>query len=246
MPEPSFIDLLLYLFLGHGTMLTTEQSQQPSSSAAPTTLQTSASSSAAPTSTAVQQPSTEIQILTVSGNPVTKTVVYTPTTIPSETQNQNQKKSSSTGAIVGGVVGGIGLIAAIIGGVFFVLWRRRRQQQGEGDGGTTQSGVQRNTSTMSKAGLLGPSEKVSQYPPKITTNLYRNSRMMDSESISPVSGSDRRHSRPYIFDQRLNPSAIMNLDNTSRGSFVSMDDARDYGRTLNVRTCQQCFGLAHC
>jgi hypothetical protein len=59
--------------------------------------------------------------------------------------------------------------------------------------------------------------------------------MQDTDSISPMeSGSDRRSSRPYIFDQRLNPSAIMTLDNASRGSVASLDDSRDYGRTLNV------------
>lgn len=122
-------------------------------------------------------------------------------------------------------------MAAVIGGIFFLLWRRRRQQR-DADG---QSGVQRNVSTMSKNGLLR-SEKVPQYPPQIATNIRRNSRMMqDTDSISPVSGSDRRSSRPYILDQRLNPSAIMTLDNHSRGSFVSLDDSRDYGRTLNVR-----------
>lgn len=134
------------------------------------------------------------------------------------------------GAIVGGVLGGIALIGLIVGAIFFFLWRQRKQQPDDGD----QSGVQRNTSTMSKSGLLR-TEQVQQYPPKIATNFNRNSRMMhDGDSISPVSGSDRRSSRPYIFDQRLNPSAIMTFDNTSRGSFASMDDSRDYGRTLNV------------
>lgn len=151
------------------------------------------------------------------------------------TQTQ-QQGSSNVGAIVGGVVGGVAGIAAIVGVVFFLLWRRRKQQREAGD---DPSGITRNVSTMSKAGLLR-SEKPSipQYPPQIATNVARNSRnISDGDSISPISGSDRRSSRPFVFDQRLNPSTVlMNLDNNSRASFNSIDDSRDYGRTLNVRT----------
>lgn len=165
---------------------------------------------------------------------VTQTVVFTPTSSPALTENK--KDSSNVGAIVGGVVGGVGGLAAVVGGVIFFLWRRRRQQRQEEEE-ARQSGVQRNTSTMSKAGLLrSEKSQVPQYPPQIHTNITRNSRIMqDSDSISPISASDKRSSRPYIFDQRLNPSAIMTFENTSRGSFASMDDSRDYGRTLNVR-----------
>lgn len=139
------------------------------------------------------------------------------------------------GAIAGGVVGGLVGLLAIVGGVFFFLWRRRRQQNDETEDG--QRGVHRNVSTMSKSGLLR-TEKPAQHPPPIATSFNkRNSRnmMQDADSVSPISGSDRRNSRPYLFDQRLNPSAIMTFDNTSQGSIVSMDDSRDYGRTLNVR-----------
>jgi cell wall integrity and stress response component len=136
------------------------------------------------------------------------------------------------GAIVGGVLGGIAFLAAIVGAVLFVLWRRRRQREEAEDG---QFGVQRKTSTISKSGLLRTAEKPPQFPPTIVTSLKRNSRMTNGDSISPTSGSERRNSRPYLFDQRLNPSAIMTMENASRGSFVSMDDSRDYGRTLNVR-----------
>jgi cell wall integrity and stress response component len=147
---------------------------------------------------------------------------------------ESRKSSTNVGAIVGGVVGGVAVIGAIIGGILFYLHRRRRQQLEADVDRDGQSGVQRNVSTMSKAGLLRM-EKNPQYPPPIATSFNRRtSRHMDAESVSPISGSDRRSSRPYIFDQRLNPSAIMAMDNGSRGSFASLDDSRDYGRELNV------------
>lgn len=169
----------------------------------------------------------------VSGQIVTETVLIpNPSPAPSGGETAQPKESTNVGAIAGGVVGGVFGLVAIVGGILFFLWRRRRQQREDG-----QSGVHRNVSTMSKAGLLR-TEKPPQFPPPIATNINkRNSRNMmhDTDSISPVSGSDRRNSRPIIFDQRLNPSAIMTFDNTSQGSIVSMDDSRDYGRTLNVR-----------
>jgi hypothetical protein len=168
-------------------------------------------------------------IWTESGVIVTKTVVTTPTSVPAVASNQ--KKGTNTGAIVGGVVGGLAVLGAVIGAVVFLLFRRRRQQK---EGEEDRSGMQRNTSTMSRSGLLGRGEKAPQQPPKIATTFNsRHSRHLDNESISPISGSDRRSSR-LVFDQRLNPNALMVLDNPSRDSFVSMDDSRDYGRTLNV------------
>lgn len=205
-------------------------SAKPSSSN-PTTLQTSASSQDPPT-TEAPPAYTEVKTLTVSGVIVTQTVINSPTNAPALTETR--KGGTNVGAIVGGVVGGLAVLGAIIGGVLFFLYRRRRQQNSEEDG-DGQSGVHRNVSTMSKAGLLR-TEKAPQHPPPITTSFNRRtSRHIDAESVSPISGSDRRNSRPYIFDQRLNPSAIMAMDNGSRGSFGSLDDSRDYGRELNVR-----------
>ncbi|KAF2714721.1 hypothetical protein K504DRAFT_8649 [Pleomassaria siparia CBS 279.74] len=198
----------------------------PSSSALKTSITTPASSKASTDTT----PVTSVQVITVSGNIITQTITSFPTSTSGVGVGHQAK--SNVGAIVGGVVGGLTILAAVGGAVLFLLFRRRRQKQSDGD----DSGVQRNTSTMSKSGLLGSSvEKRPQYPAKIATNLNsRSSRVLDNESNSPASGSDRRNSR-LMFDQRLNPTAIMILDNPSRESFASMDDSRDYGRTLNVR-----------
>ncbi|PSN74620.1 hypothetical protein BS50DRAFT_581417 [Corynespora cassiicola Philippines] len=214
-----------------------ESTPTPLPSAQPTTLSTSASSSRE-----AESSMTSIQVVTESGVQITKTIIITPSSSPAQAEEQGGGggggggggSKNNTGAIVGGVVGGVVGLAAIIGAIFFFLWRRRRQQQDIDD--DAQSGVQRNVSTLSKAGLLR-GEKSPQYPPPIATSLNskRASRTLDTESISPVSGSDRRNSRPYVFDQRLNPSAIMTFDNGSRGSFASLEDSRDYGRTLNVR-----------
>lgn len=171
-----------------------------------------------------------------SGNVITQTLLITPTATP-QTEVTGKSKSN-TGAIVGGVVGGVGALAAILAGVFFLL-RRRRNQQREGHNGESgdqdESGVHRYASTMSKSGLLR-GEKQPERPPPIATSFNRrHSRTLDQESISPISASDRRNSSYRIADQRLNPSTIFVFENTSRASVGSLDDSRDYHRTLNVR-----------
>jgi hypothetical protein len=136
-------------------------------------------------------------------------------------------------------VGGVAGIAAIVGGILFFLWRRRKQQRQQEEDGPTS--ITRNTSTMSKAGLIsgGRGEKESHYPPTIATTHGTAASRYDNESISPVSGSHRRLSQPMMIDSRLNPDAVLMfhpaLANTSRESLTSIDDSRDYGRQLNVR-----------
>jgi cell wall integrity and stress response component len=171
-----------------------------------------------------------------NGNVITQTLLVTPSATPQP--ELTGKAKSNTGAIVGGVVGGLGALAAVVAGVLFLLWRRRKQQrERDGEGGEPDaSGVQRYASTMSKSGLLR-GEKRPEYPPPIATSFNRrHSRGLDQESISPISASDRRNSSFRIADQRLNPSTIFVFDNTSRASVGSLDDSRDYHRTLNVRT----------
>jgi cell wall integrity and stress response component len=142
--------------------------------------------------------------------------------------------------VAGGVIG----FFAIAGGLLFFLWRRRKQQRQtqENGEGSTSGGITRNTSTMSKAGLLGgATEMEHQYPARIATNFSsQNSRYgADQDSISPI--SNRRNSQPLMIDSRLNPNAVMTFAgaNLSRDSVASLDDSRDYGRQLNVRNPDQ-------
>lgn len=181
--------------------------------------------------------STSVQVITESGAVVTRTVIYQPTEAAS--QSQSSGDSSNTGAIVGGVVGGVAAIAAIVGGILFVLWRRRKQQRAAEQ--EHQAGITRNTSTMSKAGLLGGRSVATDphHPPPITTNVSNAGSRHDSESISPISGSQRRYSQPMMIDSRLNPETVLmyhpTFGNNSRESLGSIDDSRDFGRQLNVR-----------
>jgi len=95
--------------------------------------------------------------------------------------------------------------------------------------------MQRNTSVHSKAGLLG--EK-SGYPPTIQTRFSTHDLGISSHEgsgTSPVSPmSERRMSKPLVYDQRLNPNALMANDNGSHTSLRTLDDHRDYGRMLKV------------
>ncbi|KAJ4294190.1 hypothetical protein N0V90_007880 [Kalmusia sp. IMI 367209] len=214
---------------------TKSQSQSQSQSSKPSsTLQTS-TSTAEETSQAPSPARTSIQTVTEGGAVVTKTLITTPTNT-ALTETTGSKSTTNTGAIVGGVVGGIGILAAVAGGVLFFLWRRRKQQQQQSDQGGEggEPGVHRYASTMSKAGLLR-GEKEPQFPPPIATSFNkRQSRPMDQDSISPISASDRRNSS-FRIDQRLNPSTLFAFDNSSTASVGSLDDSRDYHRTLNVR-----------
>lgn len=78
-------------------------------------------------------------------------------------------------------------------------------------------------------------------------NSVRHSMMFGAgatvEGVSPVSplgssqdnvsAGSRRHSKPLVYDQRLNPSALFaNAD--ANGSRVSIQDQHDYSRPLGV------------
>lgn len=135
-------------------------------------------------------------------------------------------------------MGGLAVLLAIVGAVIFLLWRKRKQRNEDQAEVGGSSGITRNTSTMSKAGLLGHSaEKDMQYPPPIVTNIsHSHSSRHDTDSISPITSSDRRYSQPLMIDSRLDPRAVLTFhgSNVSRDSLASIDDSRDYGRQLNV------------
>jgi cell wall integrity and stress response component len=189
-----------------------------------------------------------LSTVTEGGAIVTRTVIYTPSQSPSASsiavETGKSEGGSNVGAIAGGVAGGVVGLLAIAGGLIFFLWRRRKQQREalENSNGGGSGGITRNTSTMSKAGLLGgATEMEHQYPARIATNYStRNSRYGgDQDSTSPT--SNRRNSQPLMIDSRLNPNAVMTFAgaNLSRDSIASLDDSRDYGRQLNVRNPDQ-------
>jgi cell wall integrity and stress response component len=204
---------------------------EPASSSSSSSSSSSTSKKPSPTDTPskTQEPVTVPTLVTESGNVVTRTVVITPTAAAPAVSES--KDSPNIGAIAGGVAGGVIGLLAIIGAILFFLWRKRRQQQLEQEGG---SGITRNVSTMSRAGLLGRTEKS---PTPLTTTFGSQRSRPDDESTTPITPSTRRLSQPILVDSRLNPAAVLTFHgaNLSRESLGSIDDSRDYGRQLNVR-----------
>lgn len=212
------------------SMFANANTQSSSNNKPSSTFETIATSSAT-------APSTSIQVVTESGAVITHTVIFQPTEA-SQQKSSSSSGPNNTGAIVGGVVGGVAAIAAVVAGILFFLWRRRKQQRAEQE---FEAGITRNTSTMSKSGLLGGRSVAtdSHYPPPIATNVSNGGSRHDNESISPTSGSQRRYSQPMMIDSRLNPETVLMYHPTfanSRESLGSIDDSRDYGRQLNVRS----------
>ncbi|KAF1940472.1 hypothetical protein EJ02DRAFT_228658 [Clathrospora elynae] len=210
----------------------TEASSSPFTSGPPsTTLQTSATPT---TPMTTDEPMTVPTVVTESGVIVTRTVVISPTPAPAKTESPQKK--SNTGAIAGGVAGGILGLLAIAGALLFVLWRRKKQRSQEDGHNDGSSGITRNVSTMSRAGLLGGGRE-KQSPTPLVTNFGSQRSRPDGDSISPMTPSTRRLSQPILVDSRLNPNAVLTFHgaNQSRESLTSIDDSRDYGRQLNVR-----------
>jgi len=148
-------------------------------------------------------------------------------------QMTEKKSSTSGGAIAGIVIGSLVGAVLIAAALFWFFFYRKRQVDKTNDSEAAANPPQRNTSTMSKTGLL-KTEKPA-YPPVITNIRRSSTHALDqTDSISSPS-SDRRNSRPLFYDQRLNPSALMDLDNGSHASIITIEDNRDYTRTLNIR-----------
>ncbi|KAI7089753.1 hypothetical protein KC356_g2141 [Hortaea werneckii] len=208
---------------------------------------TEASSSITPTP--IPSPMTSVRVVTLSGARVTETVTTTPMVTPgadAQADSQSVQKGLSDGAIAGAVVGSLLGVAAIVLGAF-LLWRRKKQDNAAGGaenpGGMSK--MKRNVSILSKTGLLSRvTEKEYDEPLYNTTanNSVRHSMMFGAggsgDGISPVSplgsshDSQRRHSRPMVYDQRLNPSAL--FANHDNGSRISIQDNNDYSRPLGV------------
>lgn len=177
--------------------------------------------------------------MTQDGTTIVRTIIQTPTPNPTSStapvRTDNEDNGPNVAAIAGGVAGGVIALLAVAGLLVFLLWRRRKQQRQNQDKEHS-NGITRNTSTMSKAGLLGRATEVEQpYPSRNGTNNSRNTD--NSMAVSPI--SNRRNSQPILVDSRLNPNAMVELtyahENVSRDSLASVDDSRDYGRRLNVR-----------
>jgi len=216
----------------------TQGDSQPSSTDSTQPSSTKRAPSSSAQSATTEKPRTSATVVTESGVIVTRTVVLTSASSSSDSKTKGSNSGTSIGAIVGGVVGGVIALLAIIGGVLFFLWRKKKQQQEQLDGEGGQSGLNRNTSTMSKNGLLGGNrnERTTTYPPMAVATSGSQGSRHDSESIGPMSASDRRFSQPVMVDSRLNPRAVLTFhgSNENRDSLDSIDDSRDYGRKLNV------------
>jgi cell wall integrity and stress response component len=147
-------------------------------------------------------------------------------TSASVTSGKKMSSGSVVAIAVAVVIAAIVLLVALLVG--FCCWRRKRTANSPyADDEPSEHVPQRNTSVMSKAGLLGPSSSNTTTPPgESPPHRHR-------PPPQPVL-AEHRNSRLMVFDQRLNPTAFMQHDDSSRASFVSMQDNRDYTRTLNV------------
>jgi cell wall integrity and stress response component len=98
--------------------------------------------------------------------------------------------------------------------------------------------MERNTSVLSKTGLLSSVGTAADME-KFHDDSATGHKYHGSESTAPIPNSpdgDRRNSRPLVYDQRLNPAALMEHweRNGSRASIGTMQDQRDYSRPLGV------------
>ena len=189
--------------------------------------------------------------MTVSGARITQTVTSTPFVNPGmDEQDQQMSRSGiSRGAIAGIVIGALlGLAAVLLAAL--LIWRRKRRQDAEEAAAESGSGarpMKRNVSVLSKTGLISRGTR----PVSMAENNYdegyssvRHSMLFGgagaaAEPSSPLGGSQdnasstRRHSRPMVYDQRLNPSALF-ANAEANGSRVSMQDTQDYSRPLGI------------
>ncbi|KAH0354087.1 hypothetical protein KCU81_g1035, partial [Aureobasidium melanogenum] len=208
-------------------------------------ITSSPSSTAADTDSLSHTTLVSTRVVTLSGAPVTQTVTSTAVVTPGAgSLHENESKGVSGGTVAGAVVGSVAGVALLLAGAFF-LWRRKQSETSDpesprsGSGsGSTRRRMERNTSVLSKTGLLSSAGTAVDME-KFQDDAGQGHRYHGSESTAPTSTSpdgDRRNSRPLIYDQRLNPAALMEHweRNGSRASIGTMQDQRDYSRPLGV------------
>ncbi len=159
------------------------------------------------------------------------------------------KSGLSSGVVAGIVIGSLlGLAALLLAA--FLLYRRRKRSDAEAAAGSTRP--KRTTSVLSRTGLLSRGRPQSMAenpfdnpdPYAAGAASVRHSVLFGAgatiEPSSPLGGSQdnlgagsRRPSKPLVYDQRLNPSALF-ANAEANGSRVSMQDQQDYSRPLGV------------
>lgn len=191
---------------------------------------------------------------TISGAVVTQTVTSTPVVASgSHDQVPLQRKDGLGAGAIAGIVIGVLVGVALVAIIAFLLWRRKRKDDDEQGGSVAGSkkSMTRNVSVLSKAGLLSrnntrPSmgerdhDEVHYGHPTGQNSVRHSMLFAGNDGVSPVSPLDsshsadsRRHSKPMVYDQRLNPSALF-ANQEANGSRVSMQDTQDYSRPLGV------------
>ncbi|KAK7566323.1 hypothetical protein IWX92DRAFT_80694 [Phyllosticta citricarpa] len=219
---------------------TSAQSSATSKSSAESTSSAAASSASSEStlSTSVKSSSavTSVTVVTQGGNVITQTVTSVPGDNSTSTNSRPSSRNSvSGGQIAGAVVGGLAGFALIVAIATWILLRRRNAQNpGRGDDGDGNHPPQRNVSTLSRTGLLKSAERdYSATLPPINARHSSND-PSGTDTMTPMSERERRNSRPVFQDPRLNPYPY-HADNASHASIISIEDNRDYTRTLNVR-----------
>lgn len=181
-------------------------------------------------------PSTTVEVVTVSGAVVTQTIVSIQS-LRAEAASDDPRPVVAPEVIAGSVVGGVVGLLLVMGFVVWLFWFRRRhagdQFASDGLGGSSRGSPRRTTSMVSKTGLLSTPEKAYHLS---AVAGRRGSGFGIDIPTSPTAFGEQQNSRPVVCDQRLNPYAVMmELDNGSSLSIGTIQDNRDYTRTLNVR-----------
>jgi len=203
------------------------------------------SSSSSPRSTpSPLPPTTSIQTITQGGSTIVQIMTVTPTAPATANLPAQQRGSGgiSGGLIAAAVVASI-LGVALIGALVWFFMRKRRRDNDDhdekygdiNDDPSSPSNLNRNISTHSKAGLLDRGYNTAAAARMSRVSSTNGPEMSSTDGISPVTpNSERRSSRLVMYDQRLNPNALMVIDNGSRTSLNTLDDHRDYGRQLKI------------